>query len=181
MKTLIALLRGINVVGRNSLSMKDLAADLASLGLRDVKTYIQSGNVVFRSAAKDTAALARKIGAEIERQRVIEPHVIVLNRNQLEKIIAANPFPEAEMEPSTLHVNFLSAKPLNPNLAKLEDVRTKTERFALKREALYLHAPDGIGRSKLAARIEKVLGVPVTSRNWRTVCKLAAMAKEIDG
>jgi uncharacterized protein (DUF1697 family) len=104
----------------------------------------------------------------------------VLNLSQLEKIIAANPFPEAEDEPSTLHVNFLGARPSNPNLARLEEVRTKTERFALKREAFYLHAPDGIGRSKLAARIEKVLGVPVTSRNWRTVGKIAAMAREID-
>jgi uncharacterized protein (DUF1697 family) len=181
MKTLIALLRGINVVGRNSLSMKDLTADLTELGLRDVRTYIQSGNVVFRSAAKDTSALAKKIGAEIKRQRVIEPHVIVLSLSQLEKIIAANPFPEAESDPSTLHVNIFSARPSKPNLARLDEVRTKTERFALKREAFYLHAPDGIGRSKLAARIEKVLGVPVTSRNWRTVCKLAAMAKETEG
>jgi uncharacterized protein (DUF1697 family) len=180
MKTLIASLRGINVVGKNALSMKDLTADLSSLGLRDVRTYIQSGNVVFRSATKDTAALAKKISVEIKRRRAIEPYVIVLSVSQLEKIIAANPFPDAETEPSTLHVNFISAKPSNPNLARLEEVRTKTERFALQREAFYLHAPDGIGRSKLAARIEKVLGVPVTSRNWRTVCKIAAMAKEID-
>jgi uncharacterized protein (DUF1697 family) len=178
MRTLIALLRGINVGGKNALLMKELTANLSNLGLQDIKTYIQSGNVVFRTAAKDTAALAKKISSEIKRHRGIEPQVVVLSRSQLEKIIASNPFPEAEREPNTLHVNFLSATPTNPNLAEMERVRGKRERFVLQRDAFYLHAPDGIGRSKLAARTEKLLGVSLTSRNWRTVCKIAEMARE---
>jgi uncharacterized protein (DUF1697 family) len=91
-----------------------------------------------------------------------------------------NPFPEAESEPKTLHVYFLASSPECPDLDALEGIKGERERFVLKDEIFYLHAPDRVGRSKLAANAEKLLGVPATARNWRTVRKVMAMAKQHD-
>ena len=103
---------------------------------------------------------------------------MLLEFDELEKVVKSNPFPEAESEPNTLHVNFLASVPPNPDLKTLESLKIECERFILKGKVFYLHAPDGIGRSKLAENVERLLGVPLTSRNWRTVCKIIAMAKE---
>lgn len=96
----------------------------------------------------------------------------------LEQAIKGNPFPEAEAAPNTLHLNFLDAIPAQPDLDALEKIRAPSERYLLQGDVLYLHAPDGIGRSKLAANMEHLLGVPMTSRNWNTVCKLREMSRE---
>ena len=172
MKTYIALFRGINVGGNSILPMKELVAVLESLGVQDIKTYIQSGNVIFRSKAADTAQLARKIGAAIRKSHAFEPQVLLLDSAVLDKVIKENPYPEAEAAPNTLHVNFLAAIPPKPDLKALEKIRAESERFHLAGDVLYLHAPDGIGRSKLAASMERLIGVPMTSRNWNTVRKL---------
>jgi uncharacterized protein (DUF1697 family) len=177
MKTYIALFRGINVGGNNILPMKELKALLENLDLQSVRTYIQSGNVVFQSEEENAARLSRKISAEIKKSHGFEPQVLLLRIEEMEKAIEANPFPEAESEPKTLHVNFLAAVPENPDLKALEGLRKENERFELKGNIFYLHAPDGIGRSKLAANAEKLLGVPMTARNWRTVSKIMEMAK----
>ncbi|MDX1499904.1 MAG: DUF1697 domain-containing protein [Woeseiaceae bacterium] len=171
MKTRIALFRGINVVGRNTLPMKELVALLGELGCKDVRTYIQSGNAVFRTVA-DSAGLGRRITAEIGRQFGFEPQVLILDPRDVAAIAAANPYPAATKNPKSLHVYFLAARPANPDLAALEAARTPSESFQLRDRAFYLHAPDGIGRSKLAARVETAMGVPATARNWRTVCQL---------
>ena len=101
------------------------------------------------------------------------------DRGELERVMARNPFPEAESDPKTLHLGFLASVPNNPDLDKLETLKSDTERFRLIDTVFYLHAPDGIGRSKLAARAERLLGVPMTDRNWRTVVKLREMANEL--
>lgn len=176
MKKYIALFRGINVAGKNMLPMKELVAVLENLGMQGVKTYIQSGNVICRSKTADTAQLARNISAAIRKSHGFEPQVLLLNPAVLDKAIKENPYPEAEAAPNTLHVNFLAAIPPKPDLKALEKIRSESERFHLAREVLYLHAPDGIGRSKLAAGMERLLGVPMTSRNWNTVLKLKEMA-----
>jgi len=121
--------------------------------------------------------LASKISAEVKKSRGFEPHVLLLDSKEFEKAMAGNPFPEAESEPNTLHLGFLVSKPTNPDLKKLESLKADSERFVLKDAVFYLHAPDGIGRSKLAASSEKLLGVPMTDRNWRTVCKIQDMVK----
>jgi len=175
LKTYISLFRGINVGGNNILPMKELVAVLKRLGLHDIKTYIQSGNVIFRSEAADTAQLARKIGAAIRKSYGFEPQVLLLDSAVLNKVIRENPYPEAEAVPNTLHVNFLAAIPPKPDLKALEKIRAESERFHLAGDVLYLHAPDGIGRSKLAAGMERLIGVPMTSRNWNTVRKLKVM------
>ena len=92
--------------------------------------------------------------------------------------MAENPFPEAETDPASLHLGFLAAKPQNLDLQKLASLKRDSERFHLSDGVFYLHAPEGVGRSKLAAGAEKLLGVPMTDRNWRTVCKVMEMAGE---
>jgi uncharacterized protein (DUF1697 family) len=176
--TFIALLRGINVGGKNSLRMKELVFLLEGIGARNIKTYIQSGNVVFRSVEKDFSKLSRKLTAEIKKCRGFEPHVLILPLDAMDEAMAQNPFPDAESEPSSLHLGFLDAAPKNPNLSKLESLKKGSERFRLVGSVFYLHAPEGIGRSKLAAASEKLLGVPMTDRNWRTVCKIRELANE---
>lgn len=178
MKTFIALFRGINVGGKNRLPMQELVAFLDALGARKIKTYIQSGNAVFQSAERDTSKLSDKISLEIKKHRGFEPYVLVLGLDDIEKAIAENPFPEAKADPSTLHLGFLAFAPENPDLKKCERLKKESERFHLGASVFYLHAPEGVGRSKLAASVEKLLGVPMTYRNWRTVCIISEMAKE---
>ncbi|MFH1817097.1 MAG: DUF1697 domain-containing protein [Pseudomonadota bacterium] len=177
MKTYIALFRGINVGGNNKLPMKELAVVLEGLGLQGVATYIQSGNVVFQGKAVDPALLSKKIGTAIGKSHGFEPWVRLLDMPKLEQVIRGNPYAEAESVPGTLYVNFLASVPPRPNLEGLEKLRAASERFQLADDVLYLHAPDGIGRSKLAAALERLLGVPMTSRNWNTVRTLGEMAR----
>ncbi|MBL0174151.1 MAG: DUF1697 domain-containing protein [Ignavibacteria bacterium] len=178
MTTCIALLRGINVGGKHSLPMKTLAAILEDLGAKSVRTYIQSGNAVFHFAEKNTSKLAKLLAEEIHKRQGFEPAVLILTREALVKAMAANPFPEAEADATGLHLGFLASVPKSPNLEKLESLRGASERFQLLGSVFYLHAPDGVGRSKLAAASEKLLGVPMTDRNWRTVYALRDMAVE---
>ena len=176
MSTYIALFRGINVGGRNALPMRELVRDLESLDCEEVQTYIQSGNAVFRYSPKSTASLAAKIAKKIENRRGFRPQVLILSARQLREAIASNPFPEAEAEPRALHLFFLASPPAAAEIDALNAAKSSSERFHLTEQVFYLHAPDGVGRSKLAAKAEKLLGVPTTARNWRTVVKLAEMA-----
>jgi uncharacterized protein (DUF1697 family) len=175
MHTYIALFRGINVGGKNALLMKDLAAIFEILGARNPKTYIQSGNVVFQIASKDISRFAKKLGSNIKEQRGFEPQILIIEPSEIETAMTNNPFPEAESEPSSLHLGFLASAPETPDLSKLESLKKDSERFCLIDRVFYLHAPEGVGRSKLAASSEKLLGVPMTDRNWNTVRKLKEM------
>ena len=179
MKTYVALFRGINVGRNNRLPMKDLVAAMENAGARDVATYIQSGNAVFRSEETDASLLSDKVTAAIEERHGFEPRVLVLGSEEMERAVRSNPFPEAESEPSTLHVYFLAASPKHPDLDALEGIKSDRERFVLSESVFYLHAPDGIGKSKLAANAEKLLGEPATARNWRTVRKVMEMADQV--
>ena len=174
----IALFRGINVGGNNSLPMKELVAILEGLGLQKVKTYIQSGNAVFQTNEKDLSQISRKIIAEIKNRRGFEPYILILGLEDLKRAIEENPFSEAETNPSNLHLGFLASRPARPELEKLSLLKKEMERFQLTDRVFYLYAPEGVGRSKLAASAEKLLGVPMTDRNWRTVCKIMEMAVE---
>jgi uncharacterized protein (DUF1697 family) len=173
----IALLRGINVGGNNQLPMKDLKTLLEKIGCADVRTYIQSGNVVLRCPSPSAGTLAQRLTAAISKHHGFEPRVVVVTRSELEKAAAANPFPQADAHPQTLHLFFLSDAPAKPNLQSLDALKAKTEAFVLKGKVFYLHTPDGFGKSKLAASAEKLLGVAATARNWRTVQTLLEMSK----
>lgn len=174
----IALFRGINVGGKNSLAMKDLKEILEASGYLAVKTYIQSGNVIFQSARSEALKLPERVGKAVSASHGFQPTAIVLSVTEVERAVAANPFPRAQLEPKSLHLYFLATSPRQPNLAGLDAAKTETESIAIVDNVFYLHAPDGIGRSKLAARVEKLLGVDATARNWRTVSKLLELARE---
>jgi uncharacterized protein (DUF1697 family) len=181
MKSYIALFRGINVGGSHLLPMKDLKLLFEQNGCLDVRTYIQSGNVTFRSSMSDVSRLANLITDAVSRRHGFAPHVVVLTRAQLHKAAAGNPYPEATEDPKSVHLFFLAERPRKPDLKACEAIKRKTERFQLKGSIFYLHAPDGFGISKLAARAEKLLGVSATARNWRTVMTLLEMAKIAPG
>jgi len=176
MKTYIALFRGINVGGNNILPMKDLVKILEGMGFKDVKTYIQSGNVVFKSYPINTKTIAKEISGKLLKKFGFEPTVILLEKDEFKKIADKSPFKTSEGK--TLHTFFLESEPRNPDLKAINEVKSSTEEFKLLKNVFYLYAPDGIGRSKLAAGVEKKLGVPSTGRNWNTISKLIEMAEQ---
>ena len=176
MNTYVALFRGINVGGHCSLPRKELVAILEEIGAQKVRTYIQSGNAVFESDEKNLARVSKQLSAEVMKRRGFEPHVLILTLEEFNKAITENPFPEAVADPSSLHLGFLASHPKSPDLNKLSSLRKESERFHLTESVFYLHAPEVVGRSKLAASSEKLLGVPMTDRNWKTVCKVMEMA-----
>jgi uncharacterized protein (DUF1697 family) len=165
----VALFRGINVGGKHIVPMKDLREILADLGCENIQTYIQSGNAVLDSDAPD---LAKKIGRVIEERFGFEPQVLVMSADRFREIAAANPYTDRDTEPKLIHLAVLTGAVTKPDFAGLEALRSPTEEFDLQDGAFYLHAPDGIGRSKLVTKIDQCLGVATTSRNWRTVSKL---------
>lgn len=174
-RTWIALFRGINVGGRNRLPMAELRELMESLGFADVRSYIQSGNLVF-TASGSRESLARKIGKAVQDQFGFSPEVMLLEAGELAGIERRNPFPEAVDEPKSLHVWFLESSPHCPDFDRMNEMCAPGERFELGDREFFLYAPDGIGRSKLVANVEKCLGVAGTARNWRTVEKLLEMA-----
>ena len=174
----IALFRGINVGGNNVLPMKELVSHLEALKLKNVRTYIQSGNVVFDTEEKNLGSLTTKIAKRIERQHGFRPQVLLIGREELQNAIQANPFPQAVSDPKSLHFFFLEKPAPKANIQALDLAKTPTESYVLKGSVFFLHAPDGIGRSKLAASAERHLGVAATARNYRTVEKIAEMAAQ---
>ena len=177
MRIWIALFRGINVGGKNILPMKGLVALLEGLGCTDVRTYIQSGNAVFSSRESGRLELEERIADAVSAAHGFRPRIILLSSEQLQQAVKANPFPEAE--PRSLHLFFLGRKPASPDLEGLNAVKADSESFVLTGEVLYLHAPDGIGRSRLVQRAERLIGVDATARNWRTVMKIQEMASQL--
>jgi uncharacterized protein (DUF1697 family) len=180
MQTWVALFRGINVTGNNMLPMKDLKTLMEKNACRDVRTYIASGNVVFRCAIADPWSIERRLTAAVEKKHGFAPRVLALTLKDLEKAAAGNPFPEASGNPQSLHVFFLEERPKRPDTDGLERVRMSSERFALKGRFFYTHTPEGFGISKMARQAERFLGVAATARNWRTVTTLLDMMKSAD-
>ena len=179
----VALFRGINVGGKNRLPMKDLVEDLEHLGCTSVITYIQSGNAVFRKPAVKAGTFAKRIEAALADGRGIDTKVRLVPARELASAIDLNPFANATADPKSLHVYFLATVPDPSKLQSLNDAlndaKAESESVSLQGDLFFLHAPDGIGRSKLAAKVEKLLGVSATSRNWRTVITLLDLTRKI--
>ena len=175
MTVYVALFRGINVGGHHKLPMRDLRDILESVGCDNVKTYIQSGNAVFCSSESPTV-LETEIRTAVDTRFGFAPRVLIIEVDQLRAIAAANPYPDAEQTPTLLHISVLEQPPDAPDLDTLKAICSQSEQFALIGRAFYLYARDGIGRSRLAARVETALGVQATGRNWRTVSKLLELA-----
>jgi uncharacterized protein (DUF1697 family) len=168
----VALLRGINVGGKAKLPMADLRALLETLGHADVVTYIQSGNVVLTSPAKE-AKVAGDIAAGIKKEFGLQVPVIVRTRAQLAKVVAGNPYLKSGADPSKLHVTFLAAKPTAAAIAKLDPDRCPPDEFVVRGREIFMLLPNGMGRTKLTIDyFEKRLGTQGTARNWNTVNKL---------
>ena len=178
-KTFLALLRGVNLAGRNRVSMPELRSALESLGLEDVVTYIQSGNVVFRSgSAGGRQKLPAAIEGAIAERFGIDVIVMLRTPAELAKVAAGNPFLHGGADPARLHVVFLSGKPAANAAAQLDPERSPPDEFRLEGREVYLHLPNGYGRSKLTVDyFERALGVAGTARNWRTVTKLVALTE----
>jgi uncharacterized protein (DUF1697 family) len=185
MRTHVALLRGINVGGAAKLAMTDLREIVASLGHDDVATYIQSGNVVFTSPQADTVALADGLEREIAGRTSVQPSVVVLSRDQLARVIAANPYP-GESNPKLLHAVFRRAEMTPDELAAVAAAQERASAKGSPDEAtvvgatLYLHTPGGLGRSELAAQLSRAGGAMGargggTARNWATVTRLMSL------
>jgi uncharacterized protein (DUF1697 family) len=180
--THVALLRGVNVGGKK-LAMADLREAVAGLGHTGVSTYIQSGNVLFTTGERDTAALAAGIERAIAQRAGIESRVVVLPRGELAEVVRGNPYP-GEPNPKLVHVLFPMAGP-TPELAGVlaeaqRQVMEKGSRDTARLEgrAVFLHTPDGYGRSELAVLLGRLSGrkdVAWTARNWATVTKLLAL------
>ena len=175
-QTYAALLRGINLGSRNKISMADLRGLFEELDAEGVQTYVQSGNVVFRS--KRTAAeLERAIEREIESALSLDVTVLVRTKAQLGKIVRDNPFLDRPNSEKALHVTFLAEKPPAARVRKLDPAGFEPDTFEVSGREVYLHFPNGYGRSKLSnAYFEKALDVRATTRNWRTVTALADLA-----
>lgn len=177
----VALLRGINVGGHRKLPMADLRQHLAAAGSTGVRTYIQSGNAVFDHPVDDPAEVRSQIESAIAAGAGFAVDVVLRTGDELRATIAANPYPEATTEPTTLHVVFLSNAPPDGALAPLEGAHAPEELTLVGRD-LYLHLPNGLGRATLPTAVERLrLPVTTTTRNWNTVTKLAAMVEAPTG
>jgi uncharacterized protein (DUF1697 family) len=175
-KSWVALLRGINLGARNKVSMADLKELFSDLGAEDVTTYVQSGNVLFRSSdARD--ALVRAIEQAIHERLGLEVTVLLRTDAELATLVGRNPFAGDESDVTKLHVTFLAKRPDRARTKALDEEQFAPDRFRVTPDAVYLHCPNGYGRSKLSnAFFEKHLGVAATTRNWRTVTTLAERA-----
>ena len=169
----VLLLRAINVGGTGKLPMADLRDLLAKLGAKDVSTYIQSGNAVLTSDLP-AAELARQIEDAVEARFGFRRDALIIAAREFTAMRAAYPFKAAFAAPKTGHMWFLSG-PANADLGAMRDLAADDEQFALIDGCFCLHAPSGIGRSNLAAKAEKLLGVPATARNLNSVDKICDM------
>jgi uncharacterized protein (DUF1697 family) len=181
MPVIVSMLKGVNLGAHNRMKMDALRDVYESLGFKDVQTYVQSGNVVFKAPVRDIARLPKKIGTAIEAKFGFCPEVIL--RTTAELRVARNPFvKQAGTEPSRLLVDFLASEPAAEAVEKVRKMDTAPEEVRISGRELYIYFPNGMARPKIGwAAIEKVLKVPGTGRNWNSVTKLLEMAEKLEG
>lgn len=181
MTTYISILRGINVSGKNLIKMDALHKMYEDLCFEDVKTYIQSGNVVFRSVETDPKKLEAGISNQINENFGFDVSVIVLTVDDFQRIIDNNPFfNDQNKDPNYLHITFLSANPEKYDIKIIEEKRLDGEGVFITEKAVYLYCPNGYGITKLNnSFLEAKLKVGATTRNLKTANKLLQMAREI--
>jgi uncharacterized protein (DUF1697 family) len=182
MPVLISMLRGVNVGPHNRIKMDALRALYESLRLEDPRTYVQSGNVLFRTKEKNLDQLSKKIQDAIEKKFKFRPDVVVRTAAELKKVIAATPFAgRPDLEPGKILVTFLAAEPAHEAEANLAKFKDYPEELHLSGREMYIYFPDGAGKSKLPwSSVEKLLKVTGTARNWNSVTKMLEMAEEME-
>lgn len=171
MPSYIGLLRGINVGGKNKVPMAELRTLLESLGLTEVRTLIQSGNVLFSS---ERPIERTSLEHAIARQFLVNTFVVLRSPRDLRSVVERNPF--GHLDSSKLHVGFMTEKPPAAAVAGLDLERFGPEQCIVDKRELYLHLPDGMARTKLPAYLDRQLKTPITVRNWNTVTKLVELA-----
>ncbi|CAN7432091.1 DUF1697 domain-containing protein [Phyllobacterium sp. LjRoot231] len=174
----IVLFRGINVGGSKKVKMETLRNVLVEAGFEGVKTYVQSGNVVLRSN-KTARQIAETISGIFSKTFSFESRVSIRNIDEWNCMIAKNPYPQAEENPKSLHAVILDDDPTDIALDNFASKAIETESFTIRNRILYLYTPDGFGTSKLALALDRVLKVPLTARNWRTVLALQELAAAV--
>jgi uncharacterized protein (DUF1697 family) len=176
MTVYVSLLRAVNVGGTSVIKMDALRRVYESMGLRDVRPLLASGNVVFRSRIKDREQLVKRIMQEIERRLGLDVEVIVRTLAEVESLVERGPVLSPRADPAKLHVMFLASVPAaaaQAELVKWHKDGKLPEMLELRGPEIYLYYPNGVGRSKLSnAVMENKLGVAGTSRNWHTLTKL---------
>ena len=181
MQTFISILRGINVSGQKKILMADLKALYESLHFKEVATYIQSGNVIFKSDAKlSDVQLAKKIEKAIDAKYNFEVPVIIRSMEEWEKAISQNPFiKEKKIDLKKLHITFLLEVPSKENVESIKSTDFLPDKFIIKGKEIYLHIPESYGETKLSNNFfENKLKIRATTRNWNTVNKLFEMASQ---
>jgi uncharacterized protein (DUF1697 family) len=175
------MLRGVNVGGHNKIKMDVLRALYESLKLDSPRTYVQSGNVIFRTREKNSAALAKKIQTAIERKFGFRPEVILRTTGEMRTAIAASPFAGRNLEPGKTVMTFLAGDARLEAANELLALKNFPEELHLLGRELHIYFPDGMGKSKLPwPKIEKLLATPGTARNWNSVTRMLAMAEEME-
>lgn len=175
MAIFLSILRGINVSGQKQIKMADLKNLYEELGLKNVKTYIQSGNVVFES--KTAAKLSQKIEQKIKDHYSFDVPVIIRTKEELQKAIEHNPFlKQKNIEVDKLHITFLSEQPSKENIKATEAFDYSPDQFHISEKEVYIHCPNGYGNTKINNTFfEKKLKVGATTRNWKTSNELLKM------
>ena len=182
MIVMISMLRGVNVGGNNLIKMEALRALYESLELRDAQTYVQSGNIVFRTKERNGATVGKRIEDAIEKKLDFRPDVMLRTTAELREVVARNPFAKrAGIEPGKLLVVFLATEPSAEVRADVLKIKAGPEEVHCDGRELYIYFPDGQGRSKLPPLLDKVLKKKGTGRNWNTVTKLLEMAETMEG
>ena len=182
MPAAISLLRGVNVGGHNKIKMEELRDLYGSLGLRQAQTYVQSGNVVFRTDARDFTRLSKRIADAIEQRFTFRPGVILRTAADLRAVVAANPFAaRRDLNPRSLLVQFLASEPSADARERLLRIECEPDEMHMAGRELYIYYPNGMARPKVAwTVIERILQTACTGRNWNTVRKLLEMAESLD-
>jgi uncharacterized protein (DUF1697 family) len=181
MPIMIGLLRGINLAGHHKIKMEELRALCQSLKLRDPQTYVQSGNVIFRTNEKDSVRLAKRIEDAIEKKFGFHADVVLRTTSELKAIIARSPFAtRKDLEPARLTVTFLAYDLGKEKCDQILRIKAGPEEVKLGKRELYIYYTDGIGKSKLMPALDRVLQKTGTFRNWNTVTKLLEMAEGME-
>lgn len=177
MTTYVALLRGINVSGKNLIKMAALRALVESLGYERVQTYIQSGNIVFDSPTRSTTKVVDALATAIAREFALDVQVLARTNTELSALLMVNPLTRPDVDTAKLHVTFLASSPAAETAQSIDEVDTTPDEFAIVGREVFVHCPNGYGNTKLNNTFfEKKLGVAATTRNWRTVQTLASLA-----
>lgn len=172
-ETVVALLRGINVGGKNILPMKELAAIFANAGCANVRTFIQSGNVLFAAPAAQVKTLPARISEQIAAHFGYRVPIVLRTVEEMTRVVLGNPFLKAGQPEKTLHVVFLADLPAAAAVRSLDPDRSPPDAFHVAQREIYLHLPNGAARTKLnSVYFDTRLSTIGTQRNWATTCKL---------